>query len=85
MALKVGRRAAFSEKYGSLAERWKICGNHVGKLIDKYSNTFTHERQQLKQNEFCLPKFYKDRRTDEEYPSSFQDGDQAIASADLGS
>lgn len=67
-------RRPFQEKYSDLPKRWKINDDLVNYIIRRYSKKLEEELQKLKVEGIKLPKFFRDKRTDEEYVYDLIDG-----------
>jgi len=55
------------KKYFNLWERWNIDSSIVFNILEKYDTLLSDEIKKLKNEWMKLPKYFKDRRTDEEY------------------
>ncbi len=67
-------RDSFSKKYSGLPKRWNINSDIVFYILRRYEKLLNIEIEKLKSEEIKLPKYFKDRRTDEEYIYDIIDG-----------
>ena len=67
-------RRAFEDKYCDLWERWDIKKDIVNYIIRRYTKILKTEGEALENDKFKLPKYFKDRRTDEDYLYDLIDG-----------
>ena len=67
-------RRPFEEKYAEIAKRWKISDEIVNYIIRRYTKKLAEELERLKVEDIKLPKFFRDRRTDEDYVYDLIDG-----------
>lgn len=67
-------RRPFEEKYRDIPTRWKVSGDIIEYIIRRYTKKLEEELNMLSQVGFKLPKFFQDRRTDEEYVYDLIDG-----------
>lgn len=67
-------RRPFEEKYEDLPSRWNVSSDIVNYIIRRYSKKLQDELSRLKEEGIKLPKFFRDRRTDEEYVFDLIDG-----------
>ena len=67
-------RVSFSKKYAQVASLWKIDNDLVFYIIRRYEKLYIQEIEKLKTEGMTLPKYFKDRRTDEEYIYDIMDG-----------
>ena len=67
-------RDSFSKKYAQISSLWNIDNDLVFYIIRRYEKLFIQEVEKLKTEEMALPKYFKDRRTDEEYIYDIMDG-----------
>ena len=67
-------RRLFSEKYNDLVARWNISGEILSYIIRRYEKLLIREQKSLKENAIKLTRFFRDRRTDEEYLYDLIDG-----------
>lgn len=67
-------RRPFEKKYADLAKRWKISDEIVNYIVRRYTKKLEEETQRLKMEGIKLPRFFRDRRTDEEYVYDLIDG-----------
>ncbi len=67
-------RDLFSKKYANISSLWNMDSDLVFYIIRRYEKLFIQEIEKLKTEGMQLPKFFKDRRTDEEYIYDIIDG-----------
>lgn len=67
-------RRSFEEKYKNIHEEWNIKQNLTNYIIRRYSKKLVEELDSLKKDKIKLPRYYRDRRTDEEYVYDLIDG-----------
>ena len=67
-------RASFLKKYSDLSDRWNIDKDIVFYILRRYEKLLISETEKLKSESMKLPKYFKDRRTDEEYIYDIIDG-----------
>jgi len=67
-------RRPFEKKYDDIPTRWKVSGDIVAYIIRRYSKKLEDELRMLKEESLKLPRFFRDRRTDEEYVYDLVDG-----------
>lgn len=67
-------RRPFEEKYFSLHKEWAIDEGLCAYIIKRYSKKLEEELEHFKEGDIRLPKFFRDRRTDEEYIYDLIDG-----------
>lgn len=67
-------RRLFSEKYNNLVTRWNISSEILSYIIRRYEKLLILEQKSLKENVIKLPRFFRDKRTDEEYLYDLIDG-----------
>ena len=62
------------KKYSDLPDRWNIDKDIVFYILRRYEKLLISETEKLKSESMKLPKYFKDRRTDEEYIYDIIDG-----------
>lgn len=67
-------RRPFHEKYADLPQRWGISDEIVNYIIRRYSKKLEMELRKLKTEKIGLSRFFRDKRTDEEYVYDLIDG-----------
>ena len=67
-------RKPFEEKYSELYKDWNIEKDLAAYIIRRYTKKHEDELRSLERNELKLPKYFKDRRTDQEYLYDLIDG-----------
>src|SRR3989344_2268216 len=67
-------RVSFLKKYSDLPDRWNIDKDIVFYILRRYEKLLISETEKLKSESMKLPKYFKDRRTDEEYIYDIIDG-----------
>lgn len=67
-------RKPFEEKYKDLPTRWNIKAEFVNYIIRRYEKKLKEELESLKEDKIKLSRFFRDRRTDEEYVYDLIDG-----------
>ena len=67
-------RRLFSEKYNDLDTRWNISKEILAYIIRRYEKLLVLEQEALKKGAIKLPKFFRDKRTDDEYLYDLIDG-----------
>ena len=67
-------RDSFSKKYEQISSLLNIDNDLVFYIIRRYEKLFIQEVEKLKTEGMALPKYFKDRRTDEEYIYDIMDG-----------
>lgn len=67
-------RELFSKKYSQLSTLWNIDNDLVFYIIRRYEKLYIQEVENLKSDGMKLPKYFKDKRTDEEYIYDIMDG-----------
>lgn len=60
-------RESFTKKYSDLPTRWNIDSDIVFYILRRYEKLLSSEIEKLKTEWMQLPKYFKDKRTDEEY------------------
>ncbi len=67
-------RQPFTQKYADIATRWNIDSSIVVSILERYEVLLAQELEKLKTEKMSLPKFFRDKRTDEEYIYDIVDG-----------
>lgn len=67
-------RVSLLKKYSDLSDRWNIDKDIVFYILRRYEKLLISETEKLKSESMKLPKYFKDRRTDEEYIYDIIDG-----------
>lgn len=67
-------RDSFQNKYSNLSQRWNINTDLVAAILLKYEKQLLVETEKLATQRMQLPKYFKDKRTDQEYLYDIIDG-----------
>ena len=62
------------KKYSNIPDRWGVDGDIVYYILRRYEKLLDNEIKNLQKNSMRLPKFFRDRRSDEEYVYDIIDG-----------
>ena len=68
------KRDSFLKKYSDIPDRWDVDGDIVYYILRRYEKLLDNEIKDLQKNGMRLPKFFRDRRSDEEYVYDIIDG-----------
>jgi hypothetical protein len=68
------KREFFTKKYANLNAEWVIDSDILFYILRRYDKLLINELDNLKDNKIKLPKYFKDRRTDQEYLYDIIDG-----------